>query len=466
MARFSGTLVEQPSTPIVSKSRFGGTPVEPADKDWAIVSAAKDWYNKAQGRAQSVDEAPTIPEKALRLTGGAIGSAVDVPVELAKAAYQSSPGVVQDVLKGSAHAIGSIPVGTNVETGQPANLSDVITGIMGKYENWKKSKSPRAQANIGAVEDIASVVPVGKAVGALPKVAKVAEETAGALKESTGEALKGAAKRNVAQQLGGTRVDYKHGYRPENALKYDLVGKPTEIADKSKDILDELNAKAKEIGATSDETVNLPNVFKRVANSFDRRADPEHYDAIQAHLKEMADKYEKAFPEADVDLPSAMKLRTVVGDDAAFIGQAGRDGKMMDPDASWKEKVYTKMYNELKDELHAKGGPELQAINKQQSEIIPIRQTAINRIPAEEKKLRFGLMDAAAAGIGGVLGHGAGFAKTLLDMMAGYGVRKAMGSKTATEAMYKLGEKLSPTQEQALRSINPENYPSGMKWGE
>jgi hypothetical protein len=288
--------------------------------------------------------------------------------------------------------------------------------------------------------------------------------------KAAGGIMKKAAGRNVNIELRPGQRGANLGYDPENALKYDLVGKPREIAEKSQAILNDLNAQAKEIGAESDATVNIPAVLDKARAQFSRDKNVHDYDKISSFIDGLEETYQKAFDSPDVPLADAMSLRTQVGDKAAFVGARDRGGMTADPDADWKEKIFNSIYGNLKEEIHAKGGPELQAINRQQSEIIPIRQVALRRMPIAESNLRSGLMDAGTMALGGgaaALAPGNEGDKTrnaILGGLALAGGRRAIGSKAATRLLYGLGSKLSPAVEKPLKNLNAGDYPAGQGW--
>jgi hypothetical protein len=122
-----------------------------------IVSGAKDWYAGAKQRAEDVKDAPTLPEKALRLAGGAAGSLVDIPIKAGKAVLESAPGGqwLENNVKTAGEQIGSIPLGKG------HTLSDIPLGAKQMFSEL----SPRTQKNIGAIGNITGVVPAGKLLG-------------------------------------------------------------------------------------------------------------------------------------------------------------------------------------------------------------------------------------------------------------------------------------------------------------
>lgn len=275
-----------------------------------------------------------------------------------------------------------------------------------------------------------------------------------AAKKGLGKLLKGSAERNIDITLRPGQTGRKMGYSHEPVIKYDLGGTPRETFEKASALLSDLQDQAKLIAKESDATFNLDEIFTNAAKKLKRIAAPEDYDKQMALLSNAYESYYNAFgPE--MDAVSAMGARSRIGDKTAFVGRS-QGGMKIDPDADWKEKVYNELYHEFKKQLHDNLGGELKAINKAQSEIIPVKRVAERRIPIAESNQRIGLSDLlttrvgqglGGAAIGGSVGYGSGgdLESTLKGAAVGAGLagtRKFLGGPTATKAMYKLGERL------------------------
>jgi hypothetical protein len=376
-------------------------------------------------------------------------------------------GFIQNVAYDPATYIpaGKLLQGAKFLSKAPTLLKAAIgTGIQGAEQGAASSAYQQAEKGNIDPGEVAAQTGIGAGFGA------ASTGLGGLVSEGAGNLFKKAAERNVNIELRPGQRGASMGYEPENALKYDLVGKPREIADKSQTILTDLNTRAKEIGAESDATVNLPSILDKARQQFSREKNVHDFDKISQFIDGLEQTYQKAFESPDVDLADAMSLRTQVGDKAAFVGARDRGGMTTDPDADWKEKIFNNIYSSLKDEIHAKAGPELQAINRQQSEIIPIRQVALRRMPIAESNLRAGLMDAGSMVIGGgaaALAPGDQGDKSRNAVLGGLALaagRRAMGSKVATRLLYNVGNKLAPAIEKPLKSLDVEDYPSGQQW--
>jgi hypothetical protein len=287
---------------------------------------------------------------------------------------------------------------------------------------------------------------------------------------AAGEQLKKQAARTTKSKMRPGQVGTNLGYNAEAQVKYGLFGKPREVYEQAGKVLNDLRTQANAIGESSTETVNMPGIIQRARAGLDRAKDVHHFDQKSALLDQLESTYQKAFENPDISLQQAMDLRTQIGDETAFVGRRDVGGSMVDPDANWKEEVFNDLYREIKDEIQAKAGPELQKINRMQMEIIPIRQVAFRRMPISESNLRAGLSDFGAGTIGAVIGAASGGSeqdravKGFAGAVGAAALRRIGGSKLFTKGLYNLGEKLSPMVEKPLRELDKGKYPSGIEW--
>lgn len=282
-----------------------------------------------------------------------------------------------------------------------------------------------------------------------------------AVQSGAGKLLKNTAIRNIDISLRPGQYGRKIGYDHENVVKHDLIGSPRETYEKSVEKLNTLQTRAKEIAGESDATFDIDKIFEDVKSGLDPKNNPEEFARQIALIDEAKKSYIEAFGYV-VDAPTAMKIRTKIGEKSAFVGRTS-GGAKIDPDADWKEDVYNALYLKMKNDLHENLGGELKEINKAQSEIIPVKQVAERRMPISESNQRVGLSDLLTTGIGqsaagAVLGAGAGagygaasgengFENAVKGLTIGAalaGGRRALGSPAATKAFYKLGGKLNP----------------------
>lgn len=288
-----------------------------------------------------------------------------------------------------------------------------------------------------------------------------------AVRGAAGKALRGTAIRNLDIALRPGQFGSKIGYDHNNIVKHDLARKTVrEIAEAAQGKLDDLYNKAKQIAMESGEVFDVEEIFDASKGKLTAKANPERYTDQIDFLDKLKKDYVEAFGPT-VDAADAMKIRTKIGEGAAFVGRE-TGGVKVDPDATWKEDVYNSVYEDLKNTLHGRLGGELKEINKAQSEIIPIKSVATRRIPTAESNQRFGLSDIGMGAIGAGLGAGGAIlsgdesalgttAKGLALGAAVAGGRRMAGSPGTARMLYKASSRIAPElqdiiEQRALRA--------------
>lgn len=107
---------------------------------------------------------------------------------------------------------------------------------------------------------------------------------------------------------------------------------------------------------------------------------------------------ENAAPELRLNLMDLNTLKTEVGKQAAFHHIAGR--VRADQAASAAEKAFNTFYSKLKTASDQIGGPELQAINRQFSELIPVQNVLARAMTREELGAALGRTDIPTTKLG------------------------------------------------------------------
>ena len=225
----------------------------------AIIKAGKNIWSGIKKSSADADAQKTMPEYLLHMVGGAAGNLMNIPVEAAKAAYSYVPQAVKTPIESEVKGVGEA-VKSN------KTLSDFLLGA----QQWAKD-NPRAAGNIGAAVNVASVLPVGKAVEAAGKgIADVAgpavEKAAAAIVDKIPTATD---KLDKAIQTGVTK-----------GIKPTVIGKPS--YDKLTNFYDKANQAVKVI-AENREKLNL----------VDENGEALHHPRSAAEMAQAIDQTEK-----------------------------------------------------------------------------------------------------------------------------------------------------------------------------
>jgi hypothetical protein len=271
----------------------------------AIIKAGKNIWSGIKKSSADADAQKTMPEYLLHMVGGAVGNLMNIPVEAAKAAYSYVPlnipveaakaaysyvpqavkTPIESEVKGVGEAVKSNKtlsdfllgaqqwakgVGEAVKSNK--TLSDFLLGA----QQWAKD-NPRAVGNIGAAVNVASVLPVGKAVEAAGKgIADIAgpavEKAAAAIVDKIPTATD---KLDKAIQTGVTK-----------GIKPTVIGKPS--YDKLTNFYDKANQAVKVI-AENREKLNLVDENGEALHH--PRSAAETLQAINQTEKVIYDKY-------------------------------------------------------------------------------------------------------------------------------------------------------------------------------
>lgn len=204
------------------------------------------------------------------------------------------------------------------------------------------------------------------------------KESAGALGEKIQTAV-----------IKPSKADLADGFKIENVNKYKLGGNLAETADKVqgtiKNLVTELKTKIKP--GTAD--VDLNKVGSAVIDKFSK-ATAENAGsnmAIQRELQKFIQEIDALSPNGIVDIADAQLTKQGFGAQGAWQWNIPLE------DANAKEQIYNFAYNQIKKEIEAQGAPGIAAINKQLSELIPIQNAVIRRIPIAARSNPLSLTD-------------------------------------------------------------------------
>lgn len=284
--------------------------------------------------------------------------------------------------------------------------SKALAGLTAKADSLAFGAAPVLKSTAR----MATKMSIQGASGGLQTLAQTGEEDkakttaiVSALFPLASAAVTGFAKKITTTVIRPSAADIKDVSAPgkdavkkftNDVYKYNLAGSLNDTAEKSANKLNELSDKLKIVLNNSDETVNLNTVYERVkAKLFGK-----------ASLFGQVGSTNKAVEDLGVEI--GHYSREVVGDESGVISLfeatqakrgAGLKGAWMygapDRDSQSLERVYSAFYTELKKEIERLGGPEVQKLNSQMSDIIPILNATVRRIPVADRNNVLSLTD-------------------------------------------------------------------------
>lgn len=370
----------------------------------------------AKGAAQAIFSKESSPvEEAVRqakTSERTIAQAKELPLgdprrtQLLKQAHQQTTtqaGMAQENLEeiptnkqviGSAGKLG-LTLGTLGTGGVATNLAGraAESGIIGA--------TYQALDNLENKEKVTKNVGTAAAVGAaLP----IAFTGASKIKRLFGKATQATGEKIQTTVIKPTAADYRDGFDIKTINKYNLGGNLKQMLEKTDTRLNtlatELNKKIKAGEAPIDLNLLVSKIEKDILSN--KGGNFGNAGAIRRVLANIKEEVLAVSPTGIVDLPDAQVVKRAAGQKGAWVYGSP------DPDATAIERVYTAFYRELKEDIERKAPEGVKEINKQISELIPVVDAIIRRIPVAERNNILGIGElvglgtAAMSGIGGL----------------------------------------------------------------
>lgn len=281
------------------------------------------------------------------------------------------------------------------KTGIPKKIgeSKTVQDAKAKYDGWK-AENPEAAANLEAVVNIASILPGPKAaavaVNAGAKGTKVAATGARSALDLAGQGIQKTGEKIQQSVIRPSTRDISDGFKIENVAKYDLGGTLPQTIAKAHTKLNSLSQELSTRLKGANAALNLNDVVEETARRLAENKGRAFGDntAIQRVVDQLkAEVVEVAGPNGMVDLTQATNVKRGAGTKGSWAFNRP------EPDANAIEKVYTEFYNVLKTQIEKAAPAGIKDLNKQISELIPIQNAALRRLPVEQRNNAISLTD-------------------------------------------------------------------------
>jgi hypothetical protein len=219
--------------------------------------------------------------------------------------------------------------------------------------------------------------------------AKVAQEATTATRQAVGGAIERTGEKIQTTAIKPTTRDVADGFKIENIAKYDVGGSEKEVLAKSQVKLNQLTALLKEKLTGSTNKVDLNSVFAKTSADLQSNKASTFGDngAMSSVLDKIADEITRVSPDGFADLLISTDIKRAAGNKGAW--SYGRP----EPDASAVEEAYTVFYRNLKTAIEEASPEGVREINKQLSELIPIQNAAMRRVPVADRNNALGLLE-------------------------------------------------------------------------
>lgn len=218
-------------------------------------------------------------------------------------------------------------------------------------------------------------------------------------------------------------ADIKDGFDINTLKKYNLGGSLGQTAHKTQDKLDDLTRQLQSRVKRTDVAVDLHDVYQRTTKKLvgDKAKNFGNIASTRRVLQNLENEIDEVSSSGLVDLAESQVVKQSAGLKGSWVfGSA-------DPDATAVEKVYTAFYRELKEEIETKAPSGVKEINKQISELIPVMNAVIRRIPIAERNNVLSLTDVINLGVTAI--HPSGAALLAINKLSKSGRFGSMLSK-------------------------------------
>lgn len=244
-----------------------------------------------------------------------------------------------------------------------------------------------------------------------------------------GKLIQSAGDKILKSIIRPTTPDIKDGFSMETVKKFNLGGSLQSTYDKTQnqlnDLTQQLNTKLKD----STETIGLSKVYQDTVKEL---TDSSKFKGFGANTKVMAslDQLQaeiSALGEGNLSIPNAQLVKQASGHFGAW--QYGKQ----DAESKASEIVYNTFYNKLKTAIEDASPAGVKDINKQLSELIPVMNAVIRRMPVAERSNLISLN--SMIGLVGTAANPAAALPTVLSLLSKSG--------TAGNLMSKVGPSIS-----------------------
>lgn len=375
----------------------------PNDIQSKIDKAKKAGYSEAQINSymQQKGIKYTIPQKPLIERAGDFVSRNNLPgsklgenlgtsyaalkaglqgnMEGATAISQSAPTGKQ--IAGDVARSAAIPV--SLAAPNPLTFGGAIAqfGALGAISGAGEAATQNANVARGALQGGA----LGVAGGILAKGLEKAVSTLGKVTGKAGEKI-------TSSIIRPSKVDLEDGFNIDTVKKFNLGGSLPDISTKTDEAIDRLTAEVNRKYAQSASKLDINKVLEQTikqtssgkVNSFGSNASMEN--AINWLKNEVT----IVTPDGLVSVPDAVQIKRATGHYGAWLYGA------VDPDSTARQKLASTFYRNLKESIEQASPEGVKEINKQISELIPVMNAVIRRIPVAQRDNTISLTDIIA----------------------------------------------------------------------
>lgn len=299
--------------------------------------------------------------------------------EGAQAISQSAPSTKE--LIGDVARSAAIP--TSLMAPNPASVAGAVGqfGALGAVSGAGEAAANN-QDSQGIARGALSGFGIGAAAGVFSKLLEKGISKIGSLTGKTGEKI-------TQTIIKPNKTDLEDGFSVNTIKKYNLGGSLKTMQSKTDALMDDLTKQlnAKYAGTTA--KIDLNDILNKTinesagskVNTFGSNTSMENaFNQLKGEIATIS-------ADGNVSIPEAVQIKRAAGHFGAWVyGQT-------DPESTARQKVYTSFYRQMKTAIEQNSEPGVKEVNKQLSELIPVMNAIIRRIPVAERNATLSLTD-------------------------------------------------------------------------
>lgn len=306
----------------------------------------------------------------------ALKAGLEGNIEGAEAISKTAPTEKQ--LIGDVARSAALPVSAMVPN--PASVSGAVAqlGALGGISGAGEAATEESNVARGALKGAA----IGAGAGLFAKIVEKGVSLIGKAVGSGGEKI-------TTSILKPTKPDLEDGFSIDTIKKYNLGGSLKQISQKTDEVMDDLMRQVNEKYAQSPSKLNLNEIVEKTIkeSAGSKTATFGSNTSLEGAFTQLKGEVAAITEDGVVSIPEAVQVKRAAGHFGAWLYGAP------DPESTARQKVYSAFYRNLKTAIE-EGSPEgVKDLNKQISDLIPVMNAVIRRIPIAERNNAVSLTD-------------------------------------------------------------------------
>lgn len=279
------------------------------------------------------------------------------------------------------------------------NLGDIakgtamVAGTAVPAETLGTAGTIGTEVGLGALGGAGQGMTEQKGAGGTAKEAGIGAVTGGlatAATEGLGSLFGKIGTKGLNTLIKPLKSDIEDGFSMNTIKKYDLGGSLNTMYSKTQATLSDLTTQLNQKLKGSNETIDLKSMvdktIKDLSSGSNKLKGFGSNTKISGALEQLKSEVSSLGEDA-MKIPDAQIIKQAAGHYGSW--QFGRP----DPEAKASETVYNTFYKNLKKEIEDKSPPGVQEINKKISELIPVSNALVKRIPVADRNSMLSLGD-------------------------------------------------------------------------